>query len=289
MKKISIVILNYLNYWDTIECMDSILEMGYEFEGIVIVDNNSKNESFKILKKKYGDGEKIIVVRTGQNYGFAKGNNIGISIARKKFHTDFVLVVNNDTVFEQKDYMQRLLRHYERGIGMIGSVVRLKGDAVHDEIVYDISLHGNFKFFFDLALKKIDQDVWSFLMRAPKERRLVKVLHGCAILFTPDFFKYYDGFYGRTFLYKEEPILYLMCKRHGLHQLYVHDTYIRHKENKSTEASFKKNMGAMQETFYMQSCIFLIYWIVKDKAADAIKTIKGIKDDMIVYRSTLEA
>ena len=43
MNKISIVVLNYLNYVDTIECVDSILEMKYKFEGIIIVDNNSKN------------------------------------------------------------------------------------------------------------------------------------------------------------------------------------------------------------------------------------------------------
>lgn len=49
MNKISIVVLNYLNYVDTIECVDSILEMKYKFEGIIIVDNNSKNKSYRVL------------------------------------------------------------------------------------------------------------------------------------------------------------------------------------------------------------------------------------------------
>ena len=102
MKKISIVILNYINYKDTIECIESIFEMNYRYEGIVVVDNNSENESVKILNKKYKDNKKIIIVKARHNYGFAKGNNIGICIARRKFHTDFVFVVNNDTVFVKK-------------------------------------------------------------------------------------------------------------------------------------------------------------------------------------------
>ena len=78
MKKISIVILNYINYKDTIECIESIFEMNYRYEGIVVVDNNSENESVKILNKKYKDNKKIIIVKARHNYGFAKGNNIGI-------------------------------------------------------------------------------------------------------------------------------------------------------------------------------------------------------------------
>lgn len=286
MKKISIVILNYLNYWDTIECIDSILDMGYEFEGIVVVDNNSKNESCRILKRRYEGNEKIAMVRAGKNYGFAKGNNIGISVARKKFHTDFVLAVNNDVVFKQKDYLQRLLRHYEHGIGMIGSEIHLKGNAVQKENIYDISLQGAFKLLFDLTLRKIDENIWSFLKYDVEERKLVKVLHGCAILFTPDFFKYYAGFYERTFLYAEEPILYLMCKRRGLLQLYARDAYIYHKEDQSSEASFKNNEEIM-EKYRRQSYKHLIYWIAKDKLIDAVRSIRGIKDGKVVYKSAL--
>ena len=53
MGKIGIVILNYLNYLDTIECVDSIRQMDYKIAGIVIVDNGSYNESYSILGKIY--------------------------------------------------------------------------------------------------------------------------------------------------------------------------------------------------------------------------------------------
>ena len=37
-KNVAIVVLNYLNYKDTIECVDSILIHDYSISGIVIVD-----------------------------------------------------------------------------------------------------------------------------------------------------------------------------------------------------------------------------------------------------------
>ncbi len=269
MDRISIVILNYLNYLDTIECIDSIFEMGYEFEGIVVVDNNSENDSFKVLKNRYRSSKKIIVVKTGRNYGFAKGNNIGISIARQKFHTDFVFVINNDTLFQRKDYFKRLLACYSYGVGVIGSEIHIKEHIVQKRILHDISFQANFREWAVLYLKRLGQDEWSFLIPKAKRKKMVKILHGCAILFTPDFFKYYNGFYERTFLYVEEPILYMMCKICGLRQVYTSDTYIYHKEDQSSELSFQNDSEIMQN-YRRQSYKFLLWWIIKDKVNEMI-------------------
>ena len=130
MEKISIVLLNYLNYTDTLECVNSILEMEYELAGIVIVDNHSNNGSFQKLYKKYAQSDKIIVVRTGKNYGFAKGNNIGIRIARERFGSDFIFVANNDILFMKQDYFDKLLENYSDGVGVIGSEIRTRGNRV---------------------------------------------------------------------------------------------------------------------------------------------------------------
>ena len=285
MKKISIVILNYINYKDTIERIESIFEMNYRYEGIVVVDNNSENESVKILNKKYKDNKKIIIVKARHNYGFAKGNNIGICIARRKFHTDFVFVVNNDTVFVKKDYFKRLLECYSDGIGVLGSEIHLKGNIIQKERFYDISVWGTLYNLLDLYLKKLDKTSWLLLFPENKCKKKVRVLHGCAVLFTPDFFKYYDGFYEKTFLYAEELILYLMCKKYGLRQLYVHDTYIYHKEDQSSQASFQ-NVPEIIWHYRIQSYKFLLWWTVKDKVNEILSYMKNTKRYGIVYGST---
>ena len=275
MNKISIVVLNYLNYVDTIECVDSILEMKYKFEGIIIVDNNSKNESYRVLKKKYKTKKKIMIVKAGRNYGYAKGNNIGISIARQKFHTDFVFVVNNDTVFLEKDYFRKLLDCYSDGVGMIGSEILLKEHIIQKPILYDISFQGTFKTWANLCLKKLGQESWSFLVPEAKRKKKVQILHGCAVLFTPAFFRYYDGFYKRTFLYAEEPILYLMCKKYGLRQIYTSNTYIYHKEDQSSALSFH-NDSEIIEDYRRQSYKFLLWWVIKDKVTEVMGQLKRV-------------
>ena len=60
-----------------------------------------------------------------------------------------------------------------------------------------------------------------------RQGKLETVLHGCTLLFTPDFFHWYHGFYKRTFLYGEEGILYLMCKCRNLRQIYVPEVKIK--------------------------------------------------------------
>ena len=287
MNKVSVVILNYLNYLDTIECVESIFEMNYELEGIVIVDNHSNNESYKILSKKYKNNNRIIVIRTGQNYGFAKGNNIGMAIARQRFHTDFVLVVNNDTIFEQKDFFEKLLNHYEHGVGMIGSAIHLKGDATQKEFLYDLSFIEMLKIILELYLIQCGKVIWLFMVPAPKKRNEKKIIQGCAILFTPDFFKHYSGFYKKTFLYAEEPILYFMCKKYSLRQIYVHDTFIYHKVNQSSEMSFHNDVN-VKNNYRRQSYGYLVWWIIKDKVNETVKKLLQNQNIKEIYESTAD-
>lgn len=126
MSRVAIVVLNYLNYKDTIECVNSALEMDYFICGIVIVDNGSHNNSYLMLDKTYQETKKVHLISLKKNQGYARGNNRGIIYAQKVLKADFVLVVNNDTVFIEKNYIDILLNNYKKGVGVIGSKILLK-------------------------------------------------------------------------------------------------------------------------------------------------------------------
>ncbi len=64
-KKVSIILVNYKNYKDTIKCLDSLKKVMYQNLSIIVVDNNSKDDSFEILKE-YED-DRIIVMESGFN------------------------------------------------------------------------------------------------------------------------------------------------------------------------------------------------------------------------------
>lgn len=69
---------------------------------IVIVDNNSTDDSVKFLKKN-NQLDKIDIVFSNENKGFASGNNLGAWYAREKYNPDYLFFANTDTIFQEND------------------------------------------------------------------------------------------------------------------------------------------------------------------------------------------
>ncbi len=106
LNKVGIILVNYNGYEDTRECIDSINKITYPNYVIVVVDNNSNDNSLKRLKKI--ESEKCIIVENKKNVGFSGGNNIGIEIARK-YDCDYYLLLNNDTLVNC-DFIEPLIK-----------------------------------------------------------------------------------------------------------------------------------------------------------------------------------
>ncbi len=134
MARVSFVILNYKAYREAMACADSVLALRGAREpggdvSIVIVDNGSKNGSARALRERYAGRENVAVVASEKNLGFARGNNLGISYARRHFDPDFVVAANSDILFLQEDFCERVEGAYERRPFAIlgGDVVDLEG------------------------------------------------------------------------------------------------------------------------------------------------------------------
>lgn len=239
MPKVAVVILNYMNYQDTIACIDSVLEQKYQDFCIVVVDNGSQNESFQVLKRKGLENNLINVIRARKNYGFAKGNNIGIKYARERLGAEFVLLINNDTIMIDNEYISKLLAAYLKGVGVIGSKIILRNGNVQKPYKEIVSFPGTLIFYISLlnyvwGNTNIERKCSDYLSRYQR----VEILHGSAFMLTPDFFIFYEGLYSKTFLYTEEILLYLLCKRVGIKQIYVSKASIYHKEDQSSKFLF---------------------------------------------------
>lgn len=89
---VSIIIVNYNTFELTCNCIDSILghTKGIDYE-IIVVDNASPNENPDAFKTKYPS---IKLIKSAENGGFAKGNNIGIANAAG----NVILLLNSDTI-----------------------------------------------------------------------------------------------------------------------------------------------------------------------------------------------
>lgn len=61
-------------------------------------------------------------------------------------------------------------------------------------------------------------------------------LHGCFWVFTPNYISKFDGINSKTFLYNEEPLLFLRCIKYNLKTVYLPELVVFHKEDSSTNS-----------------------------------------------------
>ena len=87
------VILNYNDYKTTLDYLEMIKKYK-NLDLIIIVDNNSTDNSYDELKKITDD--KIVVLKSNKNGGYGYGNNIGIKFAIKKYKKCNIIISNPD-------------------------------------------------------------------------------------------------------------------------------------------------------------------------------------------------
>lgn len=102
MRGAALILLAWNQWTLTRRCLDSLLAQDLDETEIIVVDNGSEDET--------GDGlnayaERIRIVRLPSNLGYVRGMNAGIAAARPD---DDVVLLNNDLVFNQPDWLNRL-------------------------------------------------------------------------------------------------------------------------------------------------------------------------------------
>lgn len=94
---VGIVILNYNNSAQTLQCVDSLCrhcgDAGWK---LCIVDNASREEEFAKLSAL---DHRATVLRSAVNEGYARGNNLGCEYFANDEQVDKILILNDDTRF----------------------------------------------------------------------------------------------------------------------------------------------------------------------------------------------
>jgi GT2 family glycosyltransferase len=106
MPAVSIVLLCYNNWNVTKRCIESVIQnSNYPYYEIIVVNNNSQDQTRRELNKLYKDIDNIKIVHNKANYGFATGMNVGALYAKY----DYIVLLNNDTVVN-KDWLYPLVK-----------------------------------------------------------------------------------------------------------------------------------------------------------------------------------
>lgn len=255
---VSIITLNWNGWEDTIECLESIFQNNYHNYNVIVIDNNSNDESIDKIKEycsgklkvqskffKYDNqnkpikilenldkdnssssSERLILIKNNENVGFAEGNNIGINFALNNLNPDYILLLNNDTVVD-KEFLDEMLKVSESGneIGIVGPKI-----YYYDEPNRIWFAKGKISWKFcrglNIGYNEIDNGQYNQITE-------IEYASGCTFLIKTEIIEKIGLLDKRFFLYFEEIDWTLRASKLGYKSLFAPKGKIWHKISKS--------------------------------------------------------
>lgn len=247
----SIVILSYNNRQLTQQCIESIRETTPESaREIVIVDNNSQDDSVEYLRQQ----DDIVLVENDFNAGFPGGCNIGIKASKKE---NDIFLLNNDTILCANSLYTLRMGLYEKdNYGAVGSVTN---NASNNQTVIEDNLTINeykkFGLKTNICEKNFEYKLMLIGFAILIKRQVLNIVGLLDEQFSPG--NYEDDDYG------------LRVLKAGFQNVLVHNSFIIHLGGKSFISDARKqlmlnNNMKLKEKYHLKSEFDSSYYLHSD-------------------------
>lgn len=133
MPIVSVIILNFNGKKFIFDCLDSLKKQTCKDIEVIFVDNGSSDDSVEYVRNNFPE---IKIIENKENFGFAKGNNVGAKYASGKY----IFLLNNDTKIDAK-CIEMLVEEAEKDqtIGMLApKILSIKNNALIDSVGMNI-------------------------------------------------------------------------------------------------------------------------------------------------------
>ena len=235
--KTAIIILNYNDYETTSDMLNKIKDYK-SLDLIVVVDNKSSDDSYNKLKSFEND--KIKIIETKENNGYASGNNYGLKYLENK-NIDYVIISNPDIIVEENVIIKLKEDLNNKDITLVSPIVvenkhisrGWKLPKFKEDLISNIN---HFHKYSDNLLSYKDEYY-------NKELVKVEVVSGCFFAIKYKDFKDINFFDSNTFLYYEENII--GKKLQDINKNSYIDTAIKVKHNLSV--SVDKSLNSLKK------------------------------------------
>ena len=221
---VSIIILNYNAGKLLLNCVESILKSDFKNYEIIVVDNNSKDESHLICKEKF---EEIKLIENSQNFGFCEGNNIGAKNAKG----EFIIIINPDTTVTPNWINEFLKANKENGDG----IYQPKIISLEDKKT--ILSTGNMIHLFGFGFAR---DKGNLKTKNVENVEKITYSSGTCIFTTKKLFEKIGMFDSFLFLYHDDLDLSWRASMQKIDSFYVPTITVFHKESYNFQWSSKK-------------------------------------------------
>lgn len=265
--KLSVIILNY-NVSAFLElCLQSVQKALANIPSeIIVVDNDSKDDSCAMVRQKF---PQVVLIENKVNYGFPKGNNIGVEVAQG----EYVCILNPDTVVAE-DTFEKALNFADKQIDLGALGVKLvdgKGNflpeskrGVPTPWVAFTKISGLYKIFSKQAW--FNQYYAEHI--SENGNGAVDILVGAFMLMKTDLYKQVGGFDENCFMYSDDIDLSYTLLRNGFQNYYFSGTTVIHYKGESTAKDgkymrrFREAMNFFYKKHFKKSSVFDVFMLL---------------------------
>jgi N-acetylglucosaminyl-diphospho-decaprenol L-rhamnosyltransferase len=225
--EVSVIIVSYNTCDMTLACINSVLAQSRSTQiEIIVVDNGSTDGSADAIEKSFHN---IDLIKSSENLGFAKGNNLAAQRASGKY----ILLLNPDTVILD-NAIERLLKfaNSNPAAGIWGGRTVFADGSLNPASSWGFMSLTSL-FFHSIGLSALFRSSSFFNPEAYGNWRRDSVRHvdivtGCFLLITKNLWNRLDGLDESFFMYAEEADLCYRAKALGAHPIVTPDAKIIH-------------------------------------------------------------
>jgi GT2 family glycosyltransferase len=216
--KLTVVILNWNGKNDTLACLASLKQSTASFS-TVVVDNGSTDDSIAEISKNFPEAT---LLPTGQNLGYAGGNNVGIEYALKQ-GADLVLLLNNDTIVDPHFIAALMQAAASKTTGIFGAYPLRMSQP--DQLDHLGGVWNSASASFDL--------IGSGAPKGFKTDKPLDYVCGCSILIRREVFETIGLLESKFFLFWEEADFCVRAKKAGFGIDVCYEAQLLHKVSAS--------------------------------------------------------
>ena len=238
-----IILVNWNNYMDTIQCVYSLVRIIGDNDKILICDNASVNNSREIMYEEFYDKYntvlldysfdefdkydlsncKIVIINTMKNGGFGYANNVGVRYTMCINTIKYIWILNNDTVVDVNTlFFLKSNLNTNSQIGIVGSSIYeySNKDVLYTQGGFEKNLTG-------IYTRKILLNKNDFLIHG--------FVSGACMFMKKELFIKVGGFDERYFMYVEDMDLCEKVKKEGYILSCSVKSKVYHKEGAATD------------------------------------------------------
>lgn len=202
---VGVIVLNYNDYETTLRLIEQIKDYD-AIHNIVVVDNCSTNKSF-IKLKRLSLNEKVDVIQSDKNGGYAYGNNFGAKYLIDNYKSDIVFIANPDVEFDENVVKSIINQFVNTNYAMISCIMANSDGIINKNPIWNLNSYKDDLIECFIITNYLKKKLFPQKIDFDKEIIDVGILPGSFFGIRTDIFKEVGYFDEGTFLFCEERIL----------------------------------------------------------------------------------